>query len=183
MFNWLELDLPALIWLIYFPLLKFLLHLYRVRYTWRYKWILFNQRTYSETKWIEITVSSRTLVKSKDIRRVFNAVSSMNLIKNDLSGLAGSWSVSVHAAIARTDLEERERWNESRSPDKIRRAFRELKRTVRGVSGRNVQSSCRIAYMRLEILSRWRTAYAPDTGPHACVRKTTVVREERVIYR
>lgn len=89
----------------------------------------------------------------------------MIFIKNRLSELAGSWSVFVHVVIARTDLEEQEQWNESRLRDKIRRAFRE--QTVQEVSGRNVQSSCRIAYMRLEILSRWRTAYAPDTGLRA----------------
>lgn len=135
---------------------------------------------YSET--ISIKISYRSTSWNIKIIRRFLTLSSMILVKNDLSGLARSWSVSVHAVIARTDLEERERWDESRSRDKIRRALRELGWTVREISRRNVQSSYRIAYMRLEILSRWHTAYAPDTGPRARVRETTVVREEWELF-
>jgi len=85
---------------------------------------------------------AKSLVKCKDIKtlRDFNTVSCMILVKNDPSGLVGSWSVSVHAVIARADLEERERWDESRRRDKIRRVLRKFERTIPQASGRNVQS-------------------------------------------
>jgi len=124
---------------------------------------------------------AKSLVKCKDIKtlRDFNIVSCMILIKNDLSGLVGSWSVSVHAVIARTDLEERERWDESRRRDKIRRALRKFERTIPEASGRNVQSrrvESRIWDSRSYRDDALRMHLIPDR-----VRKTTV-REERELF-